>query len=56
MKFVAKKLGLTVDELTRYIDAPAVDHLAYPNGMRLHGAISTLKHALRRLSGAPAAA
>ncbi len=52
LKFVAKKLGLSVDELNRLIDGPAVDHLAYPNQMTLHRHLTSLKALLRRNSGA----
>ena len=55
LKFVAKKLGLSVDELDALIDGPAVDHLAYPNQMSLHRRLTSLKGLLRR-SGAAAAA
>jgi N-acetyl sugar amidotransferase len=52
LKFVAKKLGLSVDELNRMIDSPAVNHLAYPNQMALHRHLTSLKGLLRRSSGA----
>jgi N-acetyl sugar amidotransferase len=46
-KFVAKKLGLTVDELDSLITQPAVDHLKYPNQMGLHDSLSKLKNLWR---------
>ncbi|MBC7483361.1 MAG: N-acetyl sugar amidotransferase [Rhizobacter sp.] len=52
LKFVAKKLGLSVDELNTLIESPAVDHLSYPNQMALHRRLTTLKGLLRRRIGA----
>lgn len=49
LKFIAKKLGMSVDELNAYTDAPPVDHLAYPNGMAVHAALSALKQWVRQL-------
>lgn len=48
IKFVAKKLGLTGEQLRSYIESPVVDHLAYPNGMALHRALSAAKSLVRR--------
>lgn len=52
LKFVAKKLGMSLNELDTLIDAPAVDHLDYPNQMKLHGALSVVKTFWRRISPA----
>lgn len=49
VRFVAKKLDIAIEELVRLIEMPAVDHLVYPNGMRLHAALSAAKPLLRRL-------
>jgi N-acetyl sugar amidotransferase len=49
VRFVAKKLGIASGELEQFIAMPAVDHLVYPNGMRLHAALSAAKPLLRRL-------
>jgi N-acetyl sugar amidotransferase len=49
VRFLAKKLGITMEELERLIEMPAVDHLVYPNGMRLHAASRAAKLMLRRL-------
>lgn len=49
IKFVAKKLGLTRDELEALIDQVPVSHLAYPNQMVLHGRLMKLKRLLRYL-------
>jgi len=49
VKFVAKKLGLTAAELDALIDAPPVEHEAYPNGMRLHRTLTRLRNLSRRL-------
>jgi N-acetyl sugar amidotransferase len=45
-RFVAKKLGISVEELDCLIDAPPVPHGAYPNDMKLHRAL----HGMRRLA------
>lgn len=49
VRFLAKKLGISREELEQFIAMPAVDHLVYPNGMRLHAALSAAKPFLRRL-------
>jgi N-acetyl sugar amidotransferase len=49
IRFVAKKLGLTVEELESYIDAPVVSHSAYPNQAVLHGRLSAVRRASRRV-------
>lgn len=49
VRFIAKKLGIVSEELERLISIPPVDHLVYPNGMRLHAALSAAKPMLRRL-------
>ena len=36
LKFVAKKLGMAVDELDSLLDQPPVSHLAYPSDTRFH--------------------
>ena len=49
VRFVAKKLGISIEGLEMLISNPAVDHLVYPNGMRLHATLSTVRPFLRRL-------
>lgn len=49
MKFVSKKLGITVDELARLIDLPAVPHESYPNQQFLHAGLSRLRSYFRGL-------
>lgn len=49
LRFVAKKLGISGEELEGLIEMPGVDHLMYPNGMRLHATLSAAKPLLRRL-------
>lgn len=49
IKFVAKKLGLSAVELQELIDAPAIDHLSYPNQMRIHRALNSAKQFVRAL-------
>ena len=51
-KFVAKKLGLSREELETMIDAPAISHYDYPNSMTLHKRLSSLKGLIRRSFGA----
>jgi hypothetical protein len=48
-KFVAKKLGLTEQQLQSYILAPPVPHTDYPNGMMLHKALMQLRRWVRKL-------
>lgn len=50
IKFVAKKLGLTSDELESFINAPAVSHSAYPNQMGLHRRLHALRRGIRRFA------
>jgi len=50
IKFVAKKLGLTGAQLQSYIESPAVDHRAYPNGMALHRALTAAKNLVRKFA------
>jgi N-acetyl sugar amidotransferase len=49
LRFVAKKLGVRVDELEKLIAGPAIDHAEYPNQMSLHSGLTALKHVSRRL-------
>ena len=42
-RFVAKKLGISVEELDSLIGAPPVPHGAYPNDMNLHRALHDLR-------------
>jgi N-acetyl sugar amidotransferase len=49
IKFVAKKLGLSVLELNVLIDSPSVRHTDYPNQLALHSRLMTLKSAGRRV-------
>ncbi len=49
LKFVAKKLGLSLIELNRLIETQPVEHLNYPNHIWLHGALSKFKALLRRV-------
>ncbi len=49
-RFVAKKLGLSPDELNSLIDSPPVNHLDYPNQIWLHSGLSALKSFFRRTS------
>lgn len=49
LKFVAKKLGLTLAELNAMIDSPAGDHMAYPNQLGLHRKLLLIKGILRKL-------
>ena len=54
IKFVAKKLGFSREELETLIYAPAISHYDYPNSMTLHKHLSSLKSLARRLFGASA--
>ena len=49
IRFVAKKLGIGVDELEALVDAPAVLHTAYPNDMALQRNLLGLQEKVRRL-------
>jgi N-acetyl sugar amidotransferase len=49
LKFVAKKLGLSMSELHASIEAPPVDHIFYPNQLQLFGVLSKAKTILRRV-------
>jgi len=51
IKFVAKKLGLSREELDALIESPPVSHYAYPNQMKLLSALGRAKSALRVLRG-----
>ena len=53
-KFVAKKLGLSREELETMIEAPAISHYDYTNSMTLHKRLSSLKGLARRIFGASA--
>jgi N-acetyl sugar amidotransferase len=49
--FVAKKLGLTREELVALIDQPSVKHETYPHHQRLMNAAATGRALWRRISG-----
>lgn len=49
-KFVAKKLGLKVEELQSYTESPPVPHSRYPNGMRVHRLLLRLQSTIRTFS------
>jgi N-acetyl sugar amidotransferase len=51
MRFIAKKLGITVDELECLIYAPAKSHLAYPNQMAFHRMLVRIKWLLGKGTG-----
>ena len=51
MRFIAKKLGISVDELGCLIDAPAISHLAYPNQMAIHRTLVRIKQLLGKGKG-----
>lgn len=52
VRFVAKKLGISVDELDALIDAPGVPHTAYPSDMKLQQRLLDLQYRARSfLSG-----
>jgi N-acetyl sugar amidotransferase len=46
--FVAKKMGVRIEDLYRLIDSTPVDHATYPNQMGLHRFISRLRDVARR--------
>jgi N-acetyl sugar amidotransferase len=48
IKFVAKKLGLTVGALESLIDAPPVSHSTYDSQQPLHRRLTALKRVFRR--------
>ncbi|MGH7294816.1 MAG: N-acetyl sugar amidotransferase, partial [Polyangiaceae bacterium] len=50
LSFIAKKLGISVEELRQLMAAPHVPHEAYPGGRRLIGAGTRAKALLRRLA------
>ncbi len=50
IKFVAKKLGMDAAALQALIDSPPQSHSNYPNHMALHGKLTAIKTALRRLA------
>jgi N-acetyl sugar amidotransferase len=53
IKFIAKKLGITVAELDALISSPAVAHRDYPNQLPfLHGLVAMKRLALRVMPGA----
>ena len=51
IKFVAKKLGLSREELDALIESPPISHYAYPNQMNLLSALGRAKSALRAVRG-----
>jgi N-acetyl sugar amidotransferase len=52
LRFVAKKLGLTADELRGLIALPPVPHTAYPTQRRVHAFLSGARALFRRAVGA----
>ncbi|MBB3659762.1 N-acetyl sugar amidotransferase [Rhizobium sp. BK650] len=48
-RFVAKKLGLTEQQLQSYTLAPPVPHTDYPNGMMLHKTLMQLRRWARKM-------
>lgn len=48
-RYVAKKLGISIEELKLLISSPGVDHLAYPNQSRMHALLTDAKNWLHRL-------
>jgi hypothetical protein len=46
-KFIAKKLGITVDAIDTFMAMPAIDHLKYPNQMKLYSTLNMLKNLWR---------
>jgi hypothetical protein len=51
MRFISKKLGITVDELKCLIEAPVKSHLAYPNQMTFHRTLVRIKQLLGKGTG-----
>jgi N-acetyl sugar amidotransferase len=51
LKFVAKKLRISVDELGTLMAQPPVEHEQYPNSARLYSMSAGLKRLLRRPGG-----
>lgn len=49
VRFVAKKLGITPDDLEAMIEAEPVPHEAYPNDLALHGGLTRLRALARRV-------
>ena len=49
INFVAKKLGLSQEELETLIDMPPVSHRDYPNSMAVHSALLSLRSLGRKL-------
>jgi len=49
IKFVAKKLGLSADDLLGYIQSPPRQHSDYPNNLKLFGAARDLKALIQKL-------
>ena len=49
VRFVAKKLGISADELDRLIAAPPIPHTAYPNEQALHGGLTRMRALARRV-------
>ncbi len=50
IKYIAKKLGLSPQQLMAYVESPPVAHTDYPNDMVLHHLFSSWKRMLRGLS------
>ena len=48
LRFIAKKLRLTVAELTLLIEAPPVPHTDYENDLALQHTLLNLQHRFRR--------
>lgn len=51
LKFVAKKLRISVDELSVLMAQPPVEHEQYPNSARLYRMGASLKRLMRRTGG-----
>jgi N-acetyl sugar amidotransferase len=47
VKFVSKKLGMTVDELEHCIKTPGIDHGVYPNHLRLYAVLWRMQKFIR---------
>ncbi|MFC5758750.1 N-acetyl sugar amidotransferase [Rhizobium sp. GCM10022189] len=49
-KFIAKKLGLSEQQLQNYIASPPIPHTHYPNGMILHKILMELRNFTRKFT------
>jgi len=43
IKFVAKKIGVSEEDIINFIDKPSVDHCLYPNNLTIFSCISKIK-------------